>query len=737
MEAKFLASVISFLSIFLAIYADLPDFGYETAIYYGDSNVNIGEPFSITCIVPLAEPIFWLKDDEPITRHNLRHGRDEHSYTLSESAIEGEKHKIEAHLSVRHALKVHEGQYKCNNLHTSYHTLHVRNVKEAPTHPQTYSPFVVTATAGGGSDGGDGGNHLSTLSVYETIHDLTPSSADDIFTRIWETDVKDGVEENDVSSALPTQTAATTTTTTHRRQHHHRHQQQQQKHKLIYINATNFDGNPSLTLPDSSSSSGNDVSLGNELDTGLINLEYITPNKHGEQVTTASSRGGPTGVAKYPPMPNFPPPRTAMIPMSTATTTTTTTLAPAAQFFTPPRHGGGDHYYHGITASTSNNNRNNLYKTHGYQLVERQQSAFPLQTATPNYQQPSVVTQQIYTPQQIGQKIMPIDSYQMKIHQQQQQQRNQLQTYPHHQFINPNLKQQNQQWQQQQQRQPVTAVSTASVGYGGAITSFPTSLLPPHPNPTAHVPIRKETDFLVPNYDNAEHQLKVYEIRSPLVLSCNITKPGDYELKWQKNGTDVAKVKELAGRYKIISAERKFIIDRTDTYDDGLYSCIADNQKKDINVVARVVVRVPSNTGVVEGEKLSIACISVGTDPQISWKIGNLNITSSTGRYILKPDDNQVKNAILTVENISLDDRGDFKCIGRNAANEYADYAEASDTSFVRVKGKLAALWPFLGICAEVLTLCAIILIYEKRRNKTELEESDTDPQDQDQDPDQ
>lgn len=40
---------------------------------------------------------------------------------------------------------------------------------------------------------------------------------------------------------------------------------------------------------------------------------------------------------------------------------------------------------------------------------------------------------------------------------------------------------------------------------------------------------------------------------------------------------------------------------------------------------------------------------------------------------------------------------------------------------------KYAALWPFLGICAEVIILCAIIVVYEKKRNKTELEESDTD----------
>lgn len=94
---------------------DLADFDYETAIYYGDSNVNIGEPFSITCIVPLAEPIFWLKDGEPITRHNLRHGRDEHSYTLSESAIEGEYNQAVGVLAIsRHNFRIQiTSQIRC------------------------------------------------------------------------------------------------------------------------------------------------------------------------------------------------------------------------------------------------------------------------------------------------------------------------------------------------------------------------------------------------------------------------------------------------------------------------------------------------------------------------------------------------------------------------------------------------------------------------------------------------
>lgn len=42
------------------------------------------------------------------------------------------------------------------------------------------------------------------------------------------------------------------------------------------------------------------------------------------------------------------------------------------------------------------------------------------------------------------------------------------------------------------------------------------------------------SDVLQPNYDNVEHKMNVFDdrVRKPLILSCNITTPGNYKLNW-------------------------------------------------------------------------------------------------------------------------------------------------------------------------------------------------------------
>lgn len=244
---------------------------------------------------------------------------------------------------------------------------------------------------------------------------------------------------------------------------------------------------------------------------------------------------------------------------------------------------------------------------------------------------------------------------------------------------------------------------------------------------------------LQPNYDNAERNLIVFDdrVRKPLILSCNISVSGggtqNYSLTWSRNGEDVSKDPQLKQRYEIIDKENKFIIEKPDELDAGTYTCKVDKLglSQDINVMANVYFkRLPESTAVVEGEKLSIHCKVFGSDPIISWHIGDDNYTEKTeGRIKIEDDENGIKNAKLIIEQTVLEDRKYYNCSVTSDAILYgnAGYAPDSTHTYVRVKGKLAALWPFLGICAEVFVLCAIILIYEKKRNKAELDESDTD----------
>lgn len=82
-----------------------------------------------------------------------------------------------------------------------------------------------------------------------------------------------------------------------------------------------------------------------------------------------------------------------------------------------------------------------------------------------------------------------------------------------------------------------------------------------------------------------------------------------------------------------------------------------------------------------------------------------------------------VEGGELTVEPAARSDAGWYQC-------SVGPKGHAAVTR-LRVKDMYAALWPFLGICAEVFVLCAIILVYEKRRTKPELDDSDTDNHDQ------
>ncbi|CAH2984326.1 unnamed protein product [Chilo suppressalis] len=174
-----------------------------------------------------------------------------------------------------------------------------------------------------------------------------------------------------------------------------------------------------------------------------------------------------------------------------------------------------------------------------------------------------------------------------------------------------------------------------------------------------------------------------------------------------------------------------FSLGRSVEDDYGNYSCALGAEERAWEVRGRPVARLPDNTNVVEGQKIKLQCKVTGKPyPAVSWYYNSSATANSSqplkegsrdGRVKLESNEQGIEGGALVLESAARGDAGFYSC--RAGAS--------SDHTQLRVKDMYAALWPFLGICAEVFVLCAIILVYEKRRTKPELDDSDTDNHDQ------
>lgn len=227
--------------------------------------------------------------------------------------------------------------------------------------------------------------------------------------------------------------------------------------------------------------------------------------------------------------------------------------------------------------------------------------------------------------------------------------------------------------------------------------------------------VKSQAISLTPQYDDVATKLRIFTVHRPLILSCDVTPAtANVQLTWTLDGTNVNEVSELQGRFEIIQAENKFVIDRTVEADNGLYACEYQDRRAIFNVVANVASRITRDTQLIEGESLWIVCRVVGTSPKVTWILpNNTTLTNSTEHIVLERE-NDLDNSALYIASVRMEDRGNYTCIAENAATSAPGFEPVVVVGMVRVRSKLAPLWPVCGILAQCFVLFVVLFIYEK-----------------------
>ncbi|XP_054714662.1 hemicentin-1-like [Uloborus diversus] len=207
-----------------------------------------------------------------------------------------------------------------------------------------------------------------------------------------------------------------------------------------------------------------------------------------------------------------------------------------------------------------------------------------------------------------------------------------------------------------------------------------------------------------------------------LVLQCNNTDYPSDTIQWLKESLPVNTTDK---RIKIDASTNTLLIEKAVETDTGNYTCTFTPSAASAIIVVRTAVKLgtfDNSRNVVQGQNIVLICNATqGVPlPTLQWLKDEEPLNVSNPRITLQADPRGIEGTTLTISDAQFEDRAEYTCVATNEVNT------VNATILVRVKDKYAALWPFLGICAEVAVLCTIIFIYEKRRQKPDFDESET-----------
>lgn len=225
--------------------------------------------------------------------------------------------------------------------------------------------------------------------------------------------------------------------------------------------------------------------------------------------------------------------------------------------------------------------------------------------------------------------------------------------------------------------------------------------------------------------EGGDDAVKILILPKPVELFCNLTTASgeDMPIHWYKNDN------QLTASDRVVMKGLKLTIDPTEKEDVGTYKCQHENNpaiNRTFDLVTLSYRNLPKSTTALEGDQFSLTCDAEGSPkPTITWTKDELPIEEAingTHRLNFRDSEKGIANATIVMTEVQQSDRGLYTCFISNHPN-----IMYNSTTNVRVKDIYAALWPFLGIVVEVVVLCIIIFIYEKKRTKNDFDESDND----------